>query len=165
MERQERCRRIVSAINQLGQTQIDELFKLLHNNKCLYTRNTNGIFVNLSWLTDELIAMIEQYVSFCNESRTEVFKYESLCEALNRNLTDTSVSIEALPKNIVAQYPGNDITIDATSVAAVAAASGTSSRVSSSMKFYLLKKKFAKQSNFTSQINIKNDLRHEAYVL
>lgn len=162
MERQERCKKIVTAINQLGQTQIDELFKLLHTNKCKYTQNTNGVFVNLSWISDDLLTMIEQYVAFCNQSRTEVCKYESLCEVLNRNLVDGPHESDP-PASSSTVSLSHTVVPDSSAASASSAANVT--RVSSSMKFYLLKKKFAKQSNVSGSGNIKNDLRPEAYII
>jgi hypothetical protein len=161
MDRQERCKKIVSAINQLGQTEIDELFKLLHKNKCEYTRNSNGIFVNLSWLSESMIEVIEKYVEFCHQSRTEVCKYESLCEVLNKNFAHATGSIPPTTK-VVAKPTG----VEGVSTESTTPTVAGTSRVSSSMRFYLLKKKYAKQINSIGLQNImKNDLRPEAYVI
>lgn len=157
MDRQERCRRVVSAINQLGQTQLEELFKLLHNHKCTYTKNGNGIFVNLSWIPDNLLDMMEQYIAFCNQSKTEVCKYESLCEALNKNLhANVSIETDKVAETGPTSTEGENQTSSDSQPPV--------SRVSSSMKFYLLKKKFSKQNVVNSQGFIKNDLKPDSYI-
>lgn len=164
MDRQERCKKIVSAINQLGQTEIDELFKLLHKNKCEYTRNSNGIFVNLSWLSDSMIEVIEKYVEFCHQSRTEVYKYESLCEVLNKNMVHTHVPSPLKGTKVATVVEKSSAS--ESDPAKVESTSTGSNRVSSSMRFYLLKKKYAKQTNTIGLQNImKNDLRPETYVI
>ncbi len=168
MDRQERCKKIVTAINQLGQTEIDELFKLLHKNKCEYTRNSNGIFVNLTWLSDAMIEVIEKYVEFCHQSRTEVCKYESLCEVLNKNFAPSnSATPTKAPLKQTATHTHANGTVEGVANSEVAGQVATgASRVSSSMRFYLLKKKYAKQTNSIGLQNImKNDLRPEAYVI
>jgi hypothetical protein len=158
MDRQERCRKLVTAINQLGQTQLEELFRLLYSNKCTYTKNTNGVFINLSWIPDSLLDVMEQYIAFCNQSKTEVCKYESLCEALNRNMHSSAQE----DMDTVTSSKSHATQSDASAVS-TAVASGT--RVSSSMKFYLLKKRFSKQNVFGVNGITKNDLKPESYII
>ena len=149
----ERCKKLVASIQHLESTEIEELFKLLHSNKCEYTRNNNGIFVNLSWLSEGLLSCIETYVAFCNKSQTEVRKYESLCDVLNKNMHEQ----KHLEKNAISQ--SNAIYSDVSKNDKKQSAP----KVSSSMKFYLLKKKFAKQYPITS--NAKSDLKNEINVM
>mgnify|MGYP006286028053 CR=1 FL=1 len=150
----ERCKNIVSAIQTLGTTQTEELFKLLHKNKCEYTRNNNGVFVNLSWLSDEMLSKIETYVAFCNKSQIEVRKYESLCDVLNKNIQEykteepTPVVDQRILYNDTYNKPDKRV---------------TSNKVSSSMKFYLLKKRFSKQN--PAACHMKSDLKIEEYVM
>lgn len=145
----DRCKKLVSTIQQLEQTEVEELFKLLHNNGCRYTSNNHGVFLNFSWLTEDVIQKIETYVAFCVRSRHEVQRYESICDVLNQNIQSQ--------KNQVVPQPN-------------AAEKGTSvdkdkkvpvTKVSSSMKFYLLKKRYAKQTPYVT--NTKNDIDIEPY--
>lgn len=152
MDNTERCKKLVATIQQLESTEIEELFKLLHANGCHYTSNNHGVFLNLSWLTEEILQKIETYVAFCVRSRHEVQKYESICHVLNRNIQEHPKTTKPVPNTV------------ATSMGMVASESSSdepkkssvSSKVSSSMKFYLLKKRFAKQS--ASVVTTKNDL-------
>lgn len=146
----ERCKKLVQSISKLETTEIHELFKLLHTNKCEYTRNNYGVFVNLSWLPVEMVEKIETYVAFCNKSQTEVKKYESLCDLLNRNIQEASQAAETVAE---------DAQVESTPTDRKAAAG----KVSSSMKFYLLKKKYAKQTPYAT--HLKNDLKSEAVLL
>lgn len=151
----DRCKRIVSAIQNLEQTEIMELFRLLHKCKCEYTRNNNGIFINLSWLSNEMLDQIEQYVAFCSKSHNEVRRYESICDILNKNINkqktahtqdSTEADIGVNLGDTINRYDKKQ-----------------TSKMSSSMRFYLLKKRFAKQIPIIT--NAKNDLSHEPYIL
>lgn len=146
----ERCKKLVQSISKLETTEIHELFKLLHTNKCEYTRNNYGVFVNLSWLSAEMVEKIETYVAFCNKSQTEVKKYESLCDLLNRNIQEASQVTESSSEEAPTEPNPIDRKI-------------STGKISSSMKFYLLKKKYAKQSPFAT--NMKSDLKSEAVIL
>ena len=145
MDRLERCKRLVSAVDNLGTSELDQLFKLLHKNKCPYTRNNHGIFVNLSWLSDEILEQIETYVEFCKKSQSEVERYESLCNDyrvdINIGPTEPTQATSSIPQ--ISKGPAVN----------VPAAN------SSTMKFYLLKKKYGK-INHVSQ-SLKNELEPE----
>jgi len=161
----ERCRRLSHAIQQLDVTEMEELFKMLHHNGCHYTTNNNGVFLNLSRLGEDLLQQIERYIGFCNESRQNVSKYESLCQVLSSGVrcsgSDAATAEgarrrgskpDAEPRSPLGMYrppAANAASSQAAGGQAGAAqqpgASGPlKSRVSSSMKFYLLKKKYAK---------------------
>lgn len=144
----ERCKKLVATIQQLEQTEVEELFKMLHANGCHYTSNNHGVFMNLSWLTEDILQKMETYVAFCVRSRHEVQKYESLCDVLNRNIQQNTKTKQTAPVDNQA--------VKEDKVALVDKKAGPASKVSSSMKFYLLKKRYAKQN--TSSGNAKNEL-------
>lgn len=182
----ERCKRIVFAIQQLSTMQHEELFKILHKNKCEYTKNNNGIFINMSWMPENMLDDVERYIQFCTKSHTQLTRYESICDVLNRKmhearrdgtgkdaapawLQSTSAVIEdrepAAAKR--AEKPDNageappaaeqeDIGDEEEEDAAM-----RKGRVSSSMRFYLLKKKYAKPnppSTCTENTLVREDL-------
>lgn len=153
----ERCKRIVATIQNLEPTETMELFKLLHKHKCEYTRNNNGIFINLSWLSDEILDKIEQYIAFCNKSHNEVQRYESICDVLNKNFQEQTKTAD----NKDELHPTMMISLSDKKTNATASQGGAPSKVSSSMRFYLLKKRFAKQVPLTT--NAKTDLNVEVY--
>lgn len=157
---QERCKRVVNAIRELSQTEIDELFKLLHKDQCMYTQNNNGIFFNLSWVSEETMVKIEQFIEFCHQSTKELVKYETLCDVLNHNLYDTVKNEESDKQGkILKMKPKKDIAEEAE----MEKKSIVSAKISSSMKFYLLKKKFSKP--ILMMTNYENDLMTEEYIL
>lgn len=154
MDHGERGKRLVAAIQNLEHAEITELFKLLHANKCEYTRNNNGVFINLSWLSNDMLSKIETYVAFCNKSKNEVKRYESLCDVLNKGINEHLH--EPVPQD-------TEVFQNITDVASKADRRQAPSKVSSSMRFYLLKKRFSKQSHPTT--TVKSDLKLEDYVL
>lgn len=147
----ELCKYIEGNINKLGQTEIDEIFKILHTNNSTYTKNNNGVFVNLNWVKPEIIQQLHDYVSFCIESQTEIKKYELMKNILNDSMTnkekleDDSSLLSNQTSNILQNLSKQP-------------------KISSSMKFYLLKKKFLKRNtNINSHTN--NVLTYEEYII
>jgi hypothetical protein len=134
-DRQEICKNIKTRIANLSQNEIEEIFKIIYKNNNNYSKNNNGIFINLSWLDMDTINKIDNYINFCIKSHNEINKYEVICNMLNDSInskdkTDDN-ALDTLNLDI------NKIIIN-------------KQKISSSMKFYLLKKKFQKQQLATN---------------
>ena len=190
MSHNERCKNLVVAIEKISQNEMEEIFKMIHSYGCPYTRNNNGLFINLTWIPEELLQKLEQYVKFCNRSHTELKKYESICDVLNTKLKETNtennkietlnkIQIEVNPEskkdevilqmnyNIDESYENEVINNDNENekdIETEVETEKTVNKVSSSMKFSLLKKKYSKLSNLNTNI-IENDLKQEQYIL
>lgn len=153
MNNPERCKRIETMIKSLSITQMEELFKILQKNKCEYTINNNGLFLNLSWIDSSILDHIELFINFCKESKKEIDKYELICKTLNDNFDNYRETEKELIE---------EVELDTNTVSDV---KKTLPKISSSMKFYLLKKKFLK-NNTSSNYHLKNrDLFKDEYLL
>lgn len=150
-ERIDICKYIQTNITKLCQTEIDEVFKILHNNNSSYTQNNNGVFVNLNWIEDDVMNKIYNYILFCLRSQTEINKHEMM----KNMITDTIINKDRIDDKIIENSSNNtSINANVTKV----------NRVSSSMKFYLLKKRFQKKNTLSQTNNINNVLIHEEYI-
>ena len=58
----ELCKKIQWHISSLSQTELYEIFKILYDNNSNYTKNNNGIFVNLNWLNIDILNQINNYI-------------------------------------------------------------------------------------------------------
>jgi len=132
MNHPDRCKNIENMIKNLSATQLEELFKIIQKNNCKYTLNNNGIFLNLSWIEPVILDKIELFINFCNESKKELDKYEQLCKDINNGL-------ECYREEHVRDIP--DEILEKTTIEV---AKRIAPKMSSTMKFYLLKKKFSK---------------------
>jgi hypothetical protein len=146
-DRIELCKAIKSQIEQLSQNEIEELFKIIYKNNNNYSKNNNGIFINLSWLDYDTIVKINNYINFCIKSHNEINKYEVICNMLNDSINNKDKNDEILAENTNVDYK---------------ILASNKQKVSSSMKFYLLKKKYQKQQLAT---NIESYLTHDEYLI
>lgn len=156
MNKIELCKNIKDNISNLSTNEIDELFKILHKNNSNYTKNNNGIFVNLNWLDEDILIQLDNYISFCLKSQKEINKYETM-----RNILNDSINIKDKCNNNIDnntdQIKQNNSNISNTI---------NKQKVSSSMKFYLLKKRFLKQNILANTGNSNdNKLTHEEYIV
>jgi hypothetical protein len=135
----DRCKKLVADILSLSDVEKEEIFKIVHESKCEYTRNNNGIFANLVWFPEETLAKLENYVRFCNQSKKELTKYESLCDVLNHKMHESNAtSVDQYKKAPTTRVLDDSGTRDIRNT-------DGASRISSSLRYYLLKKRYSKQ--------------------
>jgi hypothetical protein len=146
MNKKDLCKNIQNNVSRLTNIEIIELFKIILETGENYTKNNNGVFINLNWLNDETLNKINDYISFCIKSQNEITKYELMKSLLNESIT--SKDIDTNEKKIEPDIVDNSLR----------------QKFSSSMKFYLLKKKFMKQ-NIISVNVLENELKYEDYVI
>lgn len=141
------CKKIKNDISHLNQNELEEVFKIIYNTNNNYSKNNSGVLINLTWLNESILEQINNYIDFCIKSHNEINKYEIICNTysdLIKNkdeLINISNDIDNINKN--------------------------KQKISSYMKFYLLKKKFMKQSSNNITYSNKNDklLTHEEYLI
>tara|TARA_B110000003_G_C16654030_1_gene535590 strand:+ start:9928 stop:10416 length:489 start_codon:yes stop_codon:yes gene_type:complete len=144
------CKKIQNNIALLSQNELNEIFKILFNNDSKYTQNNNGIFVNLNWLEYDIILQINNYIDFCIKSHKEIKKHEIMKNMYNENLNKKKMEVDDIIGNHDSKevVPENNVKVQ---------------KISSSMKFYLFKKKFQKKIQPT--FNYTNVLSHENFLL
>jgi len=148
IDKNEIYKNIKIGLENLSQNELEEIFKIIYKNNNNYSKNNNGVFINLCWLDNDTLLKINNYINFCIKSHNEITKYEVICNMLNDSITNTKDKIEE------AGIVGDMTNIDINKI--------NKQKISSSMKFYLLKKKFQKQQLAT---NIESYLTHDECLL
>lgn len=146
------CRYIQGNIDKLCQTEIDEIFKILYKSNCSYTQNNNGVFVNLNWLDSSVLKNIQEYIKFCMQSQCEINHYEKIKNIMSDTLVVKDKICEDKCQEDVEKCVSNTT-------------GNKQTRISSSMKFYLLKKRFQKKCSTTINANTYNLLTYEEYLI
>ena len=208
------CKTIQMNVSKLTESENLELFKIILDTKANYTKNNNGIFLNLNWIDEKLLVKINNYILFCIKSQNEISKYELMKTLLNDsiNTKDTSDTCDSADINntnntgdigntkdanevdetTLVNASNTETGANATNTFANAAnatnatnatntdnttgaldssgqvistnSTNSKQKFSSSMKFYLLKKKFMKQ-NTCYNTCLDNDLSYEDYLI
>jgi hypothetical protein len=143
MEKKDLCKKIKDSINLLNQNELEEIFKMIYKTNNNYSKNINGININISNLDENNLVEIDNYINFCIKTHNEITKYENICnsyiDVINKEKDEVPIEIiEPLVKN--------------------------KQKISSYMKFYLLKKKFTKNLNIPTN-KVDRYLTHEEYLI
>lgn len=153
MNKNDICKKIKIDIVNLSINEIEEIFKIIYKNNSTYTKNNNGIFINLNWLDEETLKNIDNYINFCIKSHNEINKYEAMCNVLNDSMNIKEKGEEDIIENL--NVYTNKINL----------INSKQKNISSSMKFYLLKKKFLKQNILINTLSVDNKLLQETYLI
>jgi len=120
-----------------------EIYKIIKSNNSSYSKNINGIFIDLQRLDSSIIDQIHTYIMYCNKLTKNINAYEDIKNNIIKtnfqSVEDTDdIKIETI----------TDIVIEEESSLPI-----IKNKVSSTMKFYILKKKLTKTSSiFNNQI-------------
>ena len=90
--REDKYKFIVTEIENLTDVESQEVFRIIYKNQCTYTKNMNGIFINLANLTDDNIEQIHRYIKFCKESKKEMILHQEFKLNLWRKQTTEPTS-------------------------------------------------------------------------
>jgi hypothetical protein len=159
------CKTIQANVSKLTDSENLELFKIILDTNANYTKNNNGIFLNLNWIDEELLHKINSYILFCIKSQNEISKYELMKTLLNDSInTKENNGEEEQSIGMDNNAANTDIQVGTGTSGTVVNTINQKQKFSSSMKFYLLKKKFMKQSNICNAC-LENDLTYEDYLI
>jgi len=64
-------KKVFDDIKLLARPEQEELFRIIRRMKELYTENSNGIFFDLTLLSEETFIQIKEYLKFCLRTRQE----------------------------------------------------------------------------------------------
>ncbi len=81
-----RARKVLAEkIKQLGQTEHDELLRILKSHNVPFTQNSNGVFINISAVADAAIAQLDEFVKFCMDNMQELDEYDKRLNECKQN--------------------------------------------------------------------------------
>jgi hypothetical protein len=148
----ELCKYIQTNVDKLSEIEINQIFKILYESKSTYSKNNHGVFCNLSWLNEEILDKIYTYIQFCLESHNEIHRYEMIKSLMTDNMSTREKQDD---KTLTTQT--NSVNMQNNCLI-------KSNKLSSSLKFYLLKKRFLKKTTVLNN-NISNSLVYEEYII
>lgn len=86
---------LAEKIKNLGKTEHDELLRILKLHAVAYTQNNNGVFVNMSAVSDDVIGKMVNFVEFCMTNMRELDDYDKRlndCKTMNGCPADVIMS-------------------------------------------------------------------------
>jgi hypothetical protein len=78
-------RTLIRRTQELGPTEHGEIFKILSSHGIDHTQNSNGIFVNLSRVPDNVLDEVQRFVEYCVENKQGLDEYDKRLNECKRS--------------------------------------------------------------------------------
>lgn len=144
MNIQDQIQFIKTEIDKCSIVEYQEIYNIIKKTESNYSKNINGVFIDLQKLDSDTIHKIYNYITFCSKLNKNITAYESIKNEIIQN--NFQVSQENEEEVVIDITDEEEITDDSINTI-------IKNKVSSTMKFYILKKKLTKpMSIFNTQI-------------
>lgn len=90
-------------INTLSSTEHEEIYKIIKTNGISYSQNKNGIFFNLSTLSDNVVKDIDNFVVYCISNKKELDAYDKILNECKITNNISSISPSPIQTNTIQQ--------------------------------------------------------------
>ena len=80
-------KKLIEISKNLSKIEYFEIFNIIQDDKCPYSENKNGIFINLSNMTENTIDKIYDFINFIKHKKEDLLKHEELINDTKKNLT------------------------------------------------------------------------------
>tara|TARA_X000000368_G_C22873350_1_gene641930 strand:+ start:193 stop:663 length:471 start_codon:yes stop_codon:yes gene_type:complete len=142
MDIQTQIQFIKTEIDKCSIIEYQEIYNIIKKSDSNYSKNINGVFIDLQKLDNNVIVQIYDYITFCSKLNKNITEYESIKNEIIQNNFQVNQEDEIIE---------NDEVIEENTEEPITPI--IKNKVSSTMKFYILKKKLTKPvSFFNSQI-------------
>lgn len=165
---------LMEKISNLGCTEHQEIYKILHEGGINYSENNNGIFFNLTTVAAEVLDKIEAFVAYCYENKSELDEYDKKlneCKYLNNinNIVKPNTFHSGINEPIDSKERFKEMfeTVDKTAVVRdfIDKINTNIEKVShkrAGTKYAMAKKKYMKRA--TVDFEVQDDLEQEDYL-
>tara|TARA_B100001123_G_C15285092_1_gene1015342 strand:- start:704 stop:961 length:258 start_codon:yes stop_codon:yes gene_type:complete len=69
-------KKIVDEINKMTKENHEDIFNIIKTYDIKHTKNNNGIFINISDITDDCLQEITKYIDFINANNSNIIEFE-----------------------------------------------------------------------------------------
>ncbi len=76
----------IEKMNKINQLYI---LKIFYENKCNYTENSNGVFINLIYVEPEVLKKVNNYINYISLQETNLNKVENIKKVIKNEYIKT----------------------------------------------------------------------------
>jgi hypothetical protein len=99
-------KKLIEISKNLTKIEYLEIFNIIQEDKCIYSENKNGIFINLSNVSENTIDKIFNFINFIKHKKEDLLKYEEYVTIAKKNISDVQKSV--INNNINTEKEYND---------------------------------------------------------
>lgn len=85
-------KKLIEMTNNLNKIEYIEILNIIQEDKCTYSNNSNGVFINLTNIEEKTIDKIFDFLKFTKQKKKELKEKENYLESFKKNINDNKVS-------------------------------------------------------------------------
>ena len=87
-------KKLIEISKDLSKIEYLEIFTIIQNDNCVYSENKNGVFINLSSISETTIDKIFNFLNFINHKKEDLIKHEEIINNAKKNIIETNKNID-----------------------------------------------------------------------
>ena len=87
-------KKLIEITKNLSKIEYLEIFNIIVEQKCQYSENKNGIFINLLNISETTIDKIFNFLNFINHKKEDLIKHEEIINNAKKNIIETNKNID-----------------------------------------------------------------------
>jgi len=91
-------KKLIEMAKNLSKIEYLEIFEIIKNDKCQYSENKNGIFINLNNIDEETIDKIFNFINFIKHKKEDLLKHEEIINTAKKNINIKIITYEKKKK-------------------------------------------------------------------
>ena len=92
-------KKLIEICKNLSNLEYLEIFNIIQENNCQYSENKNGVFINLSNVSELIIDKIFNFLNFIKLKKEDLNKYEEFMNDAKKNIIETNKDNENITIN------------------------------------------------------------------
>jgi hypothetical protein len=84
-------KKLIEISKNLTKIEYFEIFNIITEDQCQYSENKNGIFINLSNVTEKTIDKIFEFINFIKHKKEDLIKHEEYLIYFKKNITENII--------------------------------------------------------------------------
>ena len=87
-------KKLIELVKNLSKIEYTEIFNIFQEDNCSYTGNSNGVFINLTNVSEFTINKIFDFIDFIKKKKKELLDKESVLENIKKDISEMEIKSE-----------------------------------------------------------------------
>lgn len=85
-------KKLIEVVKNLSKLEYTEIFNIFLEDSCSYTGNSNGVFINLTKVSEDTINKIFDFIDFIKKKKIELLDKESEIEIIKKDINENEIT-------------------------------------------------------------------------
>ena len=84
-------KKLIELVKNLSKLEYTEIFNIFQEDNCSYTGNSNGVFINLTNVSEDTINKIFDFIDFIKKKKKELLDKENILENIKKDINEIEI--------------------------------------------------------------------------